>query len=180
MTRRWLGVLFAACCAAALLGCAARSDRPLARLADPTPLMALVAEDAREPGGLSFARRDSPGRSKPAPVRSPEPMAQGRERGAASSPQAVPSATTSTHLVTLRSGRRAHVNELSHATVTILEGRARIRVNETIGLHGEGEIVEIPVGAVRWAESARLEPCRVRVVFRPPFDPSSVRPVAED
>jgi quercetin dioxygenase-like cupin family protein len=80
-------------------------------------------------------------------------------------------------LLRLGASETPHVHDRHDLTVVVLSGRSRVHFEGRSVDLSPGDVVQVPRGAVHWAEVLGRRPVEVHVTFTPPFDGKDSRPV---
>ncbi|MFZ5628359.1 MAG: cupin domain-containing protein [Spirochaetota bacterium] len=79
-------------------------------------------------------------------------------------------ASSSRHLVLMNGAEQPHYHDRHNLVVTLKSGNNRLHLGERVIDMLPGQPVEIPKGALHWAENAGPGFSLVEAVFTPPFD----------
>jgi mannose-6-phosphate isomerase-like protein (cupin superfamily) len=88
-------------------------------------------------------------------------------------------ASTSQHVVGIRTGETLHRHDHHDLLVVILRGHGRMRLGDDTRDVGEGSIVYVPRGSVHAFTNASPEPAYAFTLYAPPFDGKDRAPVDE-
>ena len=81
------------------------------------------------------------------------------------------------HLIRLSGAEKPHVHAEHDLVIFVLRGKAKVHLAGRAVLVTQGDVIEIPMGVVHWAESLGRAPCEVYAVFTPAFDGKDHREV---
>jgi mannose-6-phosphate isomerase-like protein (cupin superfamily) len=87
------------------------------------------------------------------------------------------SAEVSVSLIRLAGAEQPHIHRNHDLVVMVLSGRARLHLGDRTVEVRPGDVMEIPRGAVHWAENTGPGASEVYAIFSPPYDGRDNLPV---
>ena len=82
------------------------------------------------------------------------------------------------HYIRLWTKEKPHRHETHKLIVFMLSGQAEIHFGDKTYPIEKGDMMEIPKGAVHWAENKGSGPAEVYAIFMPPYDGKDFKPVS--